>query len=182
MPRPKRPFNGQEHITPIEPAWMGASLGVRQRTRFDQSQHMTHRVANGCYDPLSIMLVLDVLANIDPDIELRARALTEFLNQARPQFLWDSVTVGKVLSDIHDQFEDVLGAKNGILERGKDYRGHFYLIHRSVGAAKLFVTVHEALLVAANTEIATRANRRPVERTISPLSEIPALRPAWVDV
>jgi hypothetical protein len=91
------------------------------------------------------------------------------------------VTVGKVLSDICDQFEDVLGAKNGLLERGKDYRGAFYLIHRTEATRDLFIAVHEALAAEVAREIASRASHVPSNRLISPLSEISALRGEFVE-
>jgi len=181
MPRPKRPFNGQETIQTVTPAWMGAELGVRQRQRFDSSTHWAHRMANGLYDPLTYLLVLDTVANIDPNIELRAKALTEWLNLQRKQFLWDPVTVGKVLADIAEQFNAVLGEANPFLPRGRDYRGAFYLIRRSEQAQALFVAVHEQLADLAQEEINLRAIHRPPQRLVSPLSEVAALRGEWVD-
>jgi hypothetical protein len=116
MARPRRPFGGQEVIQAAAEPWLGLQLGVRQRSRWDSSAHWTYRTPNGVFDPLTYLFVLDSLANMDPQIELRAGVLAEWLNQARHQVLWDPITVGKVLSDICDQFEDALWSAGGTIE------------------------------------------------------------------
>lgn len=174
--RPRRPFGGVETITASETPWMGLALGVRQRIRWDGSRHWSYQQPNGLYDPLTYLFVLDAVANIDPDIELRARNLVPWLFQAVPQFLWDSITVGKVLSDLCDAFEDVLGEKHGILERGKDYLGLFYRIHHTEEVARVYQALREELMGLASVEMAARRNHDASPRLASPLLECPSVR------
>ena len=183
MARPRRPYNGVEDITPSDDPWMvrvsPVQLGVRQRTRWESSAHWTYRQPNGQFDPLTYLHVLDAVANIDPDIELRAKNLTEYLNRVRPQFVWDPVTVGKVVSDLCDSFTDVLGEKSGLLERGKDYKGSFYRVHHLPDVARVYFSLREDLMRLSELEITARAQRGHTKMLASPLLECPSLRGEW---
>lgn len=182
MGRPRRPFSGQEDIETGSAPWMGAELGVRQAARWQASRGWAYRVPNGQYDPMTYLYVLDALVNIEPSIELRASKLAEWLNRTQVQLRWDAVTVGKVLSDLCEAFEDKLGAKNGLLERGKDYRGTFYLIHSSPEVVKLLVALREDLMKATDEEMAALSRGYHPARLVSPLLECPSVRGEWVDV
>jgi len=182
MGRPRRPFGGQEEIQTGGEPWMGAMLGVRQAARWQTSRGWSYRVPNGQYDPMTYLYVVDAVANIDPSIELRAGKLAEWLNRTATQLRWDAVTVGKVLSDLCDAFEDVLGAKLGLLERGKDYRGTFYLIHGGPGVVRVLVELREDLMRATEEEMAALARGHHPARLVSPLLECKSVRKEWVDV
>lgn len=183
MARPRRPFSGVEDIIPLTTKWMqedGAPvLGARQRARWEASEHWVYSTPNGCYDPMTYLFILDSTMNIDPDIELRAAKLVEYL-QTRPyRMSWDSTTVGKVLSDLCDAFEDVLGAKMGLLERGRDYKGTFYRIHRNPATAKVAQGIREDLYRLTGIEIEARSNGNKPLALASPLLECPNARGAW---
>lgn len=64
-----------------------------------------HRTPNGHKDPFSFWHLVDALLNIDPFHEFSSRQLTDWLNETRPQFIWDAVTVGRMLSDIVESCE-----------------------------------------------------------------------------
>lgn len=185
MARPRRPFGGVEDLNSSHDKWLArqnpGAVGVRQQQRWESSQHWSYRQPNGLYDPLTMMLVLDAVANIDPDVELRAGKLAEWLNQASPQFFWDPVTVGKLVSDLCDNFEDALGAKNGILERGRDYKGHFFLLHHNPRTAAVFYRVRDELMAMAELERSLAARGQRSKRLTSPLNEVSALRGEFVD-
>lgn len=183
MGRPRRPFNGVEEIQRLETLWMEdvlpGKLGVRQRGRWESSTRWSYRHPNGQFDPLTYLHVLDGVANIDPDIELRSSRFTDWLNRTRTQFIWDPVTVGKVLSDLCDAFEGVLGVKQGLLERGTDYRGRFYRIHRTEEIAKTYHALREDLMRLVEDEMEQRQNRQRPQRLVSPLLECPSVRGEW---
>jgi hypothetical protein len=183
MARPRRPFSGLEEITPHPEKWMQDEvpgvLGSRQSMRWDASTHWVYTTPNGCYDPMTYMFILDSVMNIDPDIELRSGKLVEYLAKRPYHMSWDSTTVGKVLSDLCDTFEDVLGAKCGLLERGKDYKGTFYRIHRNPTTAALAIRLREDLYKATEAEMAARATGNRPQALASPLLECPAARGEW---
>lgn len=183
MARPRRPFSGVETIERARAPFLTdvypGHLGVRQRGRWEASTHWTYRTPNGQFDPLTYLHILDEIANIDPDIELRAKNLAQWLNEVRDQFIWDPVTVGKVVSDLCDAFEDVLGEKNGLLERGKDTRGAFYRIHHVEDTAKVYYGLREDLMRLVEVEMAAQTNRQRSQRLVSPLLECPSVRGEW---
>lgn len=183
MARPRRPYNGVETIELSDDPWMArtspVNLGVRQRGRWEASAHWSYRTPNGQFDPLTYLHVLDAVANINPDIELRAKNLTEWLNDHRPKMLFDPVTVGKVISDLCDAFEDVLGEKNGLLERGKDFKGSFYRVHHLPDVARVYYGLREDLMRLVEVEMAAQSNRQRSQRLVSPLLECPTVRGEW---
>ena len=180
MGRPRRPFNGSETIEQFDSSWMedaaGSPVGTRRRIRWDSSTHWRYRVANGHNDPLTVLYVHGALMNISPEIELRAGNLAKWLDDTAPAFSWDSVTVGKVLSDLCDGFEQRLGAKCGLIERGRDQKSIFYVFHRNQETATLARSLYDDLYRLAEVEIAAVAGRGPRNRSFSPLLECPSLR------
>jgi hypothetical protein len=183
MGRPRRQFGGQEDIEPLpEPFLAGEqafTLGVREQRRWEASTHWHYRAANGVYDPLTYLHVLDAVAGINPDIELRSKALTEWLEENQKAFHWDPITVGKVLSDLEEAFEDKLGEKRGLLEKGKDYKGHFYSIHHTPDVARLYKALRTDLMRLTELEMNSRSLNRKTQRLESPLLECPSVRQEW---
>jgi hypothetical protein len=186
MPRPRRPFSGVEEINPLEEKWMQdespSPLGVRQISRWEASTHWAYSTPNGCYDPLTYLFVLDTVINIDADIELRANKLAEYLSRQPYRMTWDAVTVGKVLNDLREAFEDVLGAKSGLLERGRDWNGAFYRIHRNPATAKVAQALREDLYRLAAAEIDLRKAGKRSSLLASPLLECASVRGEWKEV
>jgi len=186
MARPRRPFSGVEDILPLSVKWMEDEkpgvLGTRQRLRWEASEHWVYSTPNGCYDPMTYLYILDTVMNIDPDIELRASRLVEYLKTRPYRMTWDSTTVGKVLSDLCDTFEDVLGAKMGLLERGRDWKGAFYRLHRNNSTAGLAIALREDLYKATEAEMAARAAGNKPLALASPLLECPSARGEWTDL
>lgn len=181
MGRPKRPFNGEEEISPSGDAWGRKAipldtLGIRQKRRWEASAHWVYPMPNGVYDPMTYMFVLDMLVGINDQITLRASKLAEYLRIKRPQMGWDAITVGKVLADIEEEFENVLGEKVGILEKGVDYRGKFYYIHLYPDAVRLYSAVREDLMKLVDDERQKRLLNEAVYRTESPFRECPSMR------
>lgn len=159
MARPPRPYRYMETIEPLS-RWMedssDSSLGVRQKTRWESSTHWRYAVPNGVFDPLTYLFILDAIMNMNPDIELRAGILTDYLNVHQKSFSWDRVTVGRVLSGLCGAFEDVLGPKNGILESGRDHISLFYRLHHNAETAKIAYRLREELMGLAATEMSRR--------------------------
>jgi hypothetical protein len=87
-----------------------------------------HRVKNGFQDPFSFWHVVHALLNIRPDEEFGAKQLADFLNKNYPAFIWDAVTVGRILNDIIESVEMVNGMAldmQPLIYRRTSY-GNFY--------------------------------------------------------
>ena len=180
MGRPARLHSGLETPEAGADRYMdelGApSVGTRQMARWCKTSNMVYPTPNGYFDPLTVFNVLFEVMALDSSLILRASAMTEWLQAHSPRFAWDPVTVGKVLSDLCDNFEDRLGAKCGILERGRDWKGNFYYIHRDAETAELAHRVLDDLQRLVEDEMSKRVLCQKVLRDISPLVECPSLR------
>jgi hypothetical protein len=157
-------------------------LGTRERQRWESSEHWAYPTPNGCYDPLTYLFILDTIMNIDADIELRAGKLADYLATMDYRMTWDAVTVGKVLSDLCDAFEDVLGVKSGLLERGRDWKGAFYRLHRNPTTARRAQMLRKDLYYLAKTEMDVRNKGGRSPGLASPLLECASVREEWRDI
>jgi hypothetical protein len=110
-------------------------------------------------------------------------------------FSWDVITVGKVLAEIHEAIGEAVDYKagaqatlantNGILVRGKDYRGTFYRIAINRDTIRVAHGVREDLMELAEQEMVLRARNDHTRRLTSPLDEsktLRNLRPDWTSV
>jgi len=183
MGRSRRPYNGSETVEYVgagrDRFWQAESevpFGTRQRIRWKNARQWAYRANNGVYDPLTYLQVLDTLLSIDTQIELRSKNLSEFLNREKTQFYWDAVTVGRVLTDLAESFEEVLGEKLGLLERGTDYKGNFFVFHLNPDTIKVATDLREDLMRLAQIEMQVRDRGETSKRYASPLLECPSLR------
>lgn len=182
MARPSRPFGGQETIS-RHSGWhkdeIPGVVGVREVNRWDAMARQYVRVPNRALDPHVYFIVLTELMNIRTDVIIRASNFTEWLNENRSQYIWDPVTVGKVLRDICDSFEGKLGSKNGFLEKVRDSRGMLYVVkpnHETIPLVwKVASELHELVLD-------TRKAYSQADMSAGPLYELPSLRGEWVDL
>jgi len=184
MPRPRRPFSGLETIntyhTPYLKDASDQRLPKRQEARWISSVTWHYPTPNGQQDPLTYMLVLDLLMNMDPSGELRASEAVKWLTLHRNSFTWDAVTVGKVISDLCDEIEDVVGKGNGLIERGRDWKGTFYVFHRSFRSTPLVWALRDDLWRLAEHEVSERRAGRKTDFMGSPLQECPSVRGPWI--
>lgn len=186
MPRPRRPFSGQETIEPAADGYgnetVAEKIGTRRQLRWEQSANWRYRSPNGQFDPLSHMLVVDCLAKISPEIELRTAELVKWMNVEYSQVHWDAVTLGKILSDLVDEFTDAMGPENRFIARSRDWKGSFYLLRRSPEALKLLHQLRDDLQRLTRLEIEWQLTQQRSQRLASPLLECPSLRGEFQDV
>jgi hypothetical protein len=183
VPRPKRPFSGLTDITAREDKYHkeGRNLGFRREGRWNSTVLKTYRVPNAYNDPLCHFIVLHTLLNADENVEFRSRHLADYLNLSRPQFGWDAVTVGKILSDLHESFETLLGEKSGLTTRGRDQNGYFYVLHTTEPVIQAAWGVLDDLQGLVEVQMTLQNQGKPVERAFSPLLESTTLRGAFKD-
>jgi len=186
MPRPRRPFSGQENVITADVWYLKdeapGKLGTRQAQRWQTSANWTYPVPNGITDPLTYMLVVDALLTIDRSIELRAKPLTGYLADRYTQLTWDTVTVGRVLADLAESLTERLGKANTFLAGARDGRGWFYVMQGSPEAAAALYGLRDDLQRLTQERRDQLANRQDVGFKFSPLVECPSLRGEFVAV
>lgn len=92
-----------------------------------EARELMHPAKNGYNDPLSHLLLIDTLLRLRHGQQIRAAALKDLLNKDRPQLLWDSVTVGRILTELTDMAAH-RGATDQHLTSARDRFGTFFII------------------------------------------------------
>lgn len=152
-------------------------LNDRRIRRWQQaSATFIHRVPNGVYDPFSFFHLVDELSNLEPNRPFTAADLARWLNVQRPAFIWDAVTIGRMLNDLRDSFAEGLpGDDAQPLTSSRTWAGTRYSLgHGPLARARLYSLLDD--LVALGTELhaaEARAGRQP--RLTSPLASCPSL-------
>lgn len=71
------------------------------------ARYVHYPTLNGRNDPLTIMLVLDALLNLEIDAYITAGGLTRYLREHHTDVMWDVVTVGRILAEITNQSRQI---------------------------------------------------------------------------
>lgn len=96
-----------------------------------QASRLVHPQVNGCWDPVTIALVLDFLMRIEHTSYFRARDFVNIMPLLYPQILWDTTTVGKILAEITDIAERS-GAPHSPIDWGRDNEGRYYMFNKTI--------------------------------------------------
>lgn len=85
----------------------GAAMQERTSRALGRGKRILfHRVKNGIHDPLTHFFVLDAVLHAKPDEYFQSVLLTKWLKANNQNLAWDTVTVGRVLSDIAESLKD----------------------------------------------------------------------------
>lgn len=90
--------------------------------------HLVRRVPNGYFDPRCMAIVCHELARTWQRAYIRSPQLTGFLNQHYPTFLWDAITVGRLLGAIYNESLAQFEGKEPVFLREFDARGRYYVL------------------------------------------------------
>lgn len=150
----------------------------RKRKAIHADVAFIHRTKNGVYDPLTHYHLLDTLMQITPGIEFRTSDLLAILKTEKPQLVWDSTTVGRVLTDLAENLFEAYGTKpidfvrrwNGMCYSVREAREHRLMLHRLLD--DLYSVCEETLAEELRGE-APKRTRSPLERCPS-LLQTPA--------
>lgn len=89
---------------------MAEYLNPRRVRRVLQGRkHFVHPSRNGIYDPLTFYHILDVLLDLAPDELFRTTEFIHLLRETKPRFVWNTVTVGRVINDMAESLQNANG-------------------------------------------------------------------------
>lgn len=146
----------------------------RDRRRTHLNQTLVYPSKNGVYDPLTFYHVLDVLLQLDTGETFRTGDLVKILREAKPQFLWDQTTVGRVLNDIADTVNEVHGGVIlGVVRRWDGM--NYYLPAEPVSRAAL-LDLLEDLAILSERWVEHAHTRAPEKRLNSPMNYCPSVQ------
>lgn len=129
-----------------------------------------HRTRNGCFDPFSFFHVVETLLNLHPDTRFTGAALAEWMNTDRPTFIWDAVTLGRILNDLHDSFTEVNGEEHSPIRIQRAWDGTHYWVSGVPEHRTALANVLEDLRQAGEQLWEAEARGEPPKRLTSPLA------------
>lgn len=135
-----------------------------------------HRARNGIYDPYTIFHLTDALTNIQPWQQFTAAEMAEWLNQQKPQFVWDAVTVGRILNDMVESLRDANAAPLAqpiIIAR--DWAGTSYEMTNYTEAREVLLRLLDDLVVLGQQLRDVELSGQPSKRQTSPFANCPSL-------
>jgi hypothetical protein len=149
----------------------------RQRGITHTRNTFVHRVPNGHRDPLSFWHVVDALLNIDPLLEFSSKQLADWLNQHRPEFIWDAVTVGRILADIAESCELANGQAldNTALLVRKTSSGTWYQTTNETAGYRVLLNLLEDLEKLGEQWLTAETRGTLPKRYDSPLLDCPSV-------
>ena len=151
-----------------------AQLSERRLRRIAHGRkEFFHRTKNGVYDPITYFHVLDALLNYGYE-PFRTREFIVRLNETRPQLVWDTTTVGRVLNDIS---ETIAEQNPTFFTATRSYDGMRYTLSQTLEAHTALLRLLDDLYRLAENLIAAEIAGEPPKRINSPLLQCPSVSP-----
>lgn len=143
----------------------------------------THRAKNGVYDPYTYFHLVEELSQLKPWQSFTASQFADWLNGTRPQFIWDAVTVGRILNDLRESWDESNpGARHQPLIVTRRWNGTYYETTDYASArAVLFALVEDLASVGEGVYTAEQEGRN-LSRLVSPLSNCASLADLVADM
>lgn len=154
----------------------GRLTNHKQRVYKIAGQKAVHRVKNGVYDVYTYYHLLAELGRMRPWTPFTSAKLTEWLNSARPTFIWDAVTVGRVLNDLHESWQESNpGDEHQPLIIRKTWQGNVYELTDYPAARRVMLNLADDLVALVDRTHAQELMGYIEPRLSSPLTLCPSI-------
>lgn len=135
-----------------------------------------HRSKNGINDPFTFFHLVEALLGMEPGERFTASQFAWWLNKERPTFIWDAVTVGRILHDINESFRDIVaGDAHMPLITYREWSGVYYETTSYPVARVNLVNLVEDLFRICEKLQETEATGDLPRRVQTPLLDCPSL-------
>lgn len=132
-----------------------------------------HRTKNGVYDPLTYFHILDALLELVPGRLFRTAEFVDYLDDTRPQLVWDTTTVGRVINDLAETFEEA--NKTAAIDSARRWNGMIYAVSDQPEHRAAMIALLDDLYRLCETLIAAEAAGEAPKRLNSPLLQCPSV-------
>lgn len=149
-----------------------SATDVRQHARDEET--LVHRPKNGVYDPVTYYHLVDFVTQMAPDTAVRSAELKTALQSEKPQFVWDSTTVGRIMSDVAEELAGSF-APNRPIRAIKQWNGMTYQISSAPEDRAMLINLVKDLRILAADAITRELLGEVHKRTQSPLVGCPSL-------
>lgn len=149
----------------------------RRRRWLSGQKNFFHRTPNGVYDPITHFQVVTTLLDVIPNERFTAKQLVKLLEASNNTMSWDAVTIGRVLTDLHDSIELANGDNPAFqpIIAVRHWTGNHYYIADYPTAREVLARLADDLYKICEKEVEVEAAGRRSRRLGSPLSETPSL-------
>lgn len=132
-----------------------------------------HRVKNGIRDPFTFFHLVEELADIRTGHPFTAAELAEHLNRHRPVFTWDPVTVGRILNDLVESWQEANpGVRFQPLVSIRRWSGREYMTQDFPESRAVLMDLLDDLVILGDK---TGASRQQGPALDSPLTRCPSV-------
>lgn len=157
------------------------AIGARDRRALGGGLKLRMPVPNGVHDPLTHMLIVEALLNAMPDVRFSSAELTRRLQSDFPWIIWEAITVGRVLGDIHESLSGLMSGPMLPFDRTRLADGNRWNTRPTSYGWQALVRLRVDLQKLATEDIElTAAGTRP-SRLDTPLQRCASLRPVLAD-
>ena len=148
-------------------------LPVRTARRWrESSQLFHHRQPNGFHDPFTYFHLVRELHSLAPWEPFTAKDLADHLNKVEPRFIWDPITVGRILTDLIDQWGEANpGHEHQPIRHRMTWAGRIYEMTDYPAAQKVLTNLIEDLISVGSRIWNNEVAERKVSRLESPLNQ-----------
>ena len=167
-------FGPEDQYGRVSIEGMRSLAGERRLRRIAHGRkEFFHRTKNGVYDPITYFHLIDALLEVTPGLIFRTADLTQHLNETHPQLVWDTTSVGRVISDIAETLEEVNGSR--AIEFARRWNGMIYSVTADAEGRQALMNLMDDLYVLCEEMIQQEKNAHPPKRTDSPLLRCPSV-------
>ncbi len=146
----------------------GAFLRRAKRAR----KHLQHVQKNGIYDPITFYHVIDGLLQVKAWQPFRANELVRILQQRNSALVWDSITVGRILADIHESLE---AKQPGAMRPNRRWNGMTWEVSDHTVHRQALVDLMEDLYDLAMQQVEEERRGNFAKRLDSPMLRCPSV-------
>lgn len=150
-------FHGQRSI-----AGVGSLITQDRRRKINRANKLTARPKNRLNDPLSYLHILEAMLQVDPNNHLfSTKDFVELLDAYKPMLRWDTVTVGRIVSDIAESLSLRVGRP--AIEVTRTNHRSTYVLHATIEARTAMENLLLDLLHLCETGFEIPRQMRPLD-------------------
>jgi len=108
-----------------------------------QATNYIDRQKAGWGSPICNLIVLDMIINTQTPTTIRSQRMSGLLNDLRGEYLWHSMTLGRILAQIFDCVIDNIPPNDESMRKGRDWKGGYFLYDPSRDAMEVLWQMRE---------------------------------------
>lgn len=134
-----------------------------------------HRTPIGYHDPFTFYHLVYHLQSIQPNEPFSSKEFTDYLNEHSPAFIWEVRTVGRILMDLSESWEEI--AVKSPLKKKLAYDGRWWWTTPDPEARASLVRLLKDLFNLCAAQRAVEISGIQLSRHSTPTTDCPSMIP-----